>query len=93
MTNKQLIEALADNSNITKVKAEEVIKDLADIIQDEVVAGNKVHITSFGTFWPGKRAARRGVDPQTGAEIHIPEMAMPAFRAGDGFKRAARALR
>jgi len=47
-------------------------------------------MTGGGTCERGKRAERRGVNPQTGAEIHIPEMAMPRFRAGKRLKETIR---
>jgi DNA-binding protein HU-beta len=63
---------------------------LVGIIESTVAKGEKVGITGFGTFDLGKRAARHGVDPQTGADIQIPEMAMPRFRAGKRFKETLR---
>jgi len=50
----------------------------------------KVAITGFGTFDLGKRASRRGRNPQTGEIIHIPEMKMPRFRAGKSLKEEVR---
>lgn len=36
----------------------------------------------FGTFESRTRAARKGRNPATGAEIDIPETVVPAFSAG-----------
>jgi DNA-binding protein HU-beta len=63
---------------------------LTAIVGDTIKQGEKVSITGFGTFDLGKRAARRGVNPQTGAEIQIPEMPMPRFRAGKRLKEVVR---
>lgn len=90
MTKQQLIETLAAETNTTKRHAENTIVTLVNIIERTVAKGEKVSITGFGTFDLGKRAARRGVNPQTGAEIHIPEMAMPRFRAGKRLKETIR---
>ncbi len=90
MTKQQLIEALASETNTTKRQADLMISSLVEIIEKNVSKGEKVAITGFGTFDLGKRAARRGVNPQTGAEIQIPEMAMPRFRAGKRLKETIR---
>ena len=90
MTKHQLIESLATEGNITKKQAEQTLVALVTIIERTVAGGEKVSITGFGTFDLGKRAARRGVDPQTGAEIQIPAMSMPRFRAGKRLKETLR---
>lgn len=90
MTKQKLIETLASETNTTKRHAENTLITLVSIIERTVSKGEKVSITGFGTFDLGKRAARRGVNPQTGAEIHIPEMAMPRFRAGKRLKETIR---
>lgn len=90
MTKQQLIETLATETNVTRRQAEQNLSALVKIIERTVAKGEKVSITGFGTFDLGKRAARRGVNPQTGAEIQIPEMAMPRFRAGKRLKETIR---
>ena len=90
MTKQQLTETLAAETNMTKRQVEHTLSTLVAIIERTVSQGEKVSITGFGTFDLGKRAARRGVNPQTGAEIHIPEMAMPRFRAGKRLKETIR---
>ena len=90
MTKQKLIETLAAETNMTKRQTEQTLVTLVKIIERTVAKGEKVSITGFGTFDLGKRAARRGVNPQTGAEIRIPEMAMPRFRAGKRLKETIR---
>ena len=43
---------------------------------------------SFGTFSVGKRAARSGRNPRTGATIKIKAAKVPKFRAGKALKDA-----
>lgn len=90
MTKQKLIDTLARDSRLTKREVETVLSKLTQIIGQTIRKGEKVSITGFGTFDLGKRAARRGVNPQTGAEIHIPEMTMPRFRAGKRLKEVVR---
>lgn len=90
MTKQKLIESLARDSGLSKREVEHVLGKLTGIIGKTIAKGEKVSITGFGTFDLGKRAARRGVNPQTGAEIRIPEMPMPRFRAGKRLKELVR---
>jgi DNA-binding protein HU-beta len=90
MTKQELIETLAKDTQMSKRQVEHVLMTFVDIVGRTVKSGNKVSVTGFGTFDLGKRAARRGVNPQTGAEIQIPEMPMPRFRAGKRLKEIVR---
>jgi DNA-binding protein HU-beta len=47
-----------------------------------------VSIIGFGTFSVRKRAARKGRNPRTGAEIKIKASKTPAFKAGKALKDA-----
>jgi DNA-binding protein HU-beta len=49
-----------------------------------------VTIVGFGTFKVGKRKARKGRNPQTGAEIKIKAKNVPKFVAGKDLKDAVK---
>ena len=59
-----------------------------DVIKNELANGEKVALVGFGTFEVRERAARKGRNPQTGAEIEIAAAKAPAFKAGKDFKEA-----
>lgn len=90
MTKQKLIETLSAETSMTKRQVETVLVAFARTVEATVAKGEKVNLTGFGTFDLGKRAARRGVNPQTGKEIQIPAMPMPRFRAGKRFKETIR---
>ena len=48
----------------------------------------QVTLVGFGTFYAGKRAARIGRNPKTGAEVSISAARLPKFRAGKALKDA-----
>ena len=50
--------------------------------------GGMVTLVGFGTFYVGKRAARNGRNPRTGASIKIKAARVPKFRAGKALKDA-----
>lgn len=90
MTKQKLIDTLARETAMSKKDVERVLASLATTVGNTIKQGEKVSITGFGTFDLGKRAARRGVNPQTGKDIQIPAMPMPRFRAGKRLKEAVR---
>lgn len=90
MTKRELVEEVAKAANITNKQAERVIEKMAMITMSEVKHGQKVNITGFGTFYLGKRAARAGINPNTGEKIDIPKIMLPKFRAGSRFKNMVR---
>ena len=90
MTRHDLTRELAARMNISKKNSEKFMAEFVSIVKEKVSRGEKVSLTGFGTFDLGKRAARNGIDPQTGERIKIPEMKMPRFRAGKGLKEAVR---
>lgn len=90
MTKRNLIAELAAKTGHSKREIEDIMDNMVALISERVQRGEKVSITSFGTFYLGKIARRRGRDPQTGSEISIPEMKIPRFRAGKGLKEKVR---
>lgn len=90
MTKHELVDRLSRETRWSKADVESFIKTMTGVIGETIKAGEKVAITGFGTFDLGSRAARRGVNPRTGSEIHIPQMPMPRFRAGKRLKELVR---
>ena len=56
------------------------------MLTDALVKGDKVQLVGFGSFEVRTRAARKGHNPQTKAEIKIPACKAPAFKAGKALK-------
>ena len=86
MNKTELVAQLAGKTGMTKVATEKVVNAFVDCVEETLQTGNKVQLVGFGTFEVRKRQARKGRNPQTGAEIDIPATKVPAFKAGKGFK-------
>ncbi|NMB13294.1 MAG: HU family DNA-binding protein [Firmicutes bacterium] len=82
VTKVELVSKVAENTQMTKKDVGACIDALFSVIQETLTAGEKVQLTGFGTFEVRERAARKGRNPQTGAEIDIAARRMPVFRAG-----------
>jgi DNA-binding protein HU-beta len=86
MNKSELIEKIASQADMTKALAERVLNSSIEQIIKSVTKGEDVQLIGFGTFKSGKRAARIGRNPQTGAELEIPAAKTVRFSAGKAFK-------
>lgn len=78
MANKaELIESVATATGLTKKDATAAVDAVFGSIQDSLSKGDKVQLIGFGNFEVRERAARKGRNPQTGAEIKIPASKVP----------------
>ncbi|NLY52689.1 MAG: HU family DNA-binding protein [Firmicutes bacterium] len=82
MTKVELVSQVAERTGMTKKDAGACVDAVLSVIEEALRAGEKVQLTGFGTFEVRERAARKGRNPQTGAEIEIAARRMPVFRAG-----------
>jgi len=87
---KELIGKIAEAANLKKADAERALKAFEDAVIDAVKKGDKVTLVGFGTFSVSERKARKGRNPQTGAEITIPAKKSPKFVPGKIFKEAVK---
>ncbi len=86
MNKSELVASVADKADLTKKDAERAITAVFDSITEALGQGNKVQLVGFGTFEVRQRAARKGRNPQTKAEIEIPAARVPVFKAGKSLK-------
>jgi len=88
MTRVEIIEKMAKDAGVSKAAAQKALDSFIDSIKKTLKKGNKVTLIGFGTFSVGKRAARKGRNPQTGEVIKIKASKAPKFKAGKAFKDA-----
>lgn len=88
MTKQELISSISEKTGLKKVESEKALNAVLETISETLKSGEKVQLIGFGTFETRTRAARTGRNPQTGAEIQIPESVLPAFKPGTGLKES-----
>jgi DNA-binding protein HU-beta len=88
MTKAELIDKIADETELPKTVASKALETVLDAITRSLSKGNDVTLVGFGTFSVTKRAARKGRNPQTGAAINIPASKAPRFKPGKSLKDA-----
>lgn len=91
MNKTELVSALAEKMELTKKDAEKALVAFTDIVTEELVKGERVAITGFGTFEVANRAEREGRNPKTGEPMTIAATKAPKFKAGKLLKDAVKA--
>ena len=86
MNKSQLIEAIAKHADISKAAAGRALDATVNSIAGSLKRGEIVTLVGFGSFFVGKRTARQGRNPQTGAPIRIKAARIPKFRPGKALK-------
>lgn len=77
LTKKDLINAVYENSALSKQAIEEVVDTFLETLVSEVEQGNQVRVFELGTFSLQTRSARSGRNPKTGESVAIPEKRVP----------------
>jgi DNA-binding protein HU-beta len=88
MNKAELVEAIAKRTTSTKASVENTLDALMETVTATLSRGDSVALIGFGTFSVSKRAARKGRNPATGAEIKIPASKVAKFSSGAKLKKA-----
>lgn len=88
MNKSELIDAMAEQSGLSKADTERAYKAFVDTVKDALAKGDKISLIGFGTFEVRERSARTGRNPQTGETIEIAASKNPSFKAGKALKDA-----
>lgn len=88
MNKGDLIEHIAKDARISKTQATNALNSTLSNIERTLRRGGKVTLVGFGTFTVGKRKARTGRNPQTGAALKIPARKVARFAPGADLRKA-----
>ena len=90
MNKTELVAIIADKAGIAMKDAEKALAAFVDTVAVELKKGEKIQLVGFGTFEVRERAARQGINPQTGKAIEIAASKNPVFKAGKALKDAVK---
>jgi nucleoid DNA-binding protein len=88
MTKSQLVQRLAEATELSKKQADAVLQKLVDVTVGSVRKGDPVKIPGLGTFRKVQTKARMGRNPQTGEQIKIPARKKVRFSVAKTFKES-----
>jgi len=86
VTKADIVDSLANEHELSKRQAGEIVDLILDEITNALKAGDKVQLIPFGSFVVRDRKARTGRNPQTGETLKIAARRVPAFTPGKGLK-------
>ena len=86
MNKSELVEAIAKETGVSKKDTEATLKAFVNVVSDTLQKKEKVQLIGFGTFETAERAARTGVNPQSGEKIKIKASTSVKFKAGATLK-------
>ncbi len=82
MTKADLVEMVAESSDLPRKQADEVVQVILDSIIAALTRGEKVELRGFGSFRIRRRGERNGRNPKTGDRVHVPPKKIPYFKPG-----------
>ena len=88
MTKSELVDAIAAEAGLSKADSERALKACTGAIEGALKKGDSISLIGFGTFSVVKRAARKGINPQTGEKIKIKASKSVKFKPGAKLKAA-----
>lgn len=88
MTKADVIDAVADEAELSRRQAGQIVDLILEQIKGALRKGERVALNPFGSFVVRSRQAREGRNPKTGEKITIAARRVPAFVAGQSLKEA-----
>lgn len=82
MNKTELINAIAEKANLTKVDAKNALDATITAIGEALAKNDKVALLGFGTFSVTEKSARTGINPRTKQKIEIAARKAVKFKAG-----------
>ncbi len=82
MNKTELISAIAEKANLSKVDAKAALDAMIETVGAALENNDKVAILGFGTFSVNEKPARTGINPQTKQKIEIAARKVAKFKAG-----------
>lgn len=82
MIKLDIINRLADETGIPKLKAEQAVEALFESMKDALARGDRIELRGFGVFIVKPRKRGVGRNPRTGQEVAIPAGKTIRFKPG-----------
>jgi len=82
ITKKEVIDRIAENTNIKRAVVKPVVQSFLDEIIDELAKNNRLEFRDFGVFETKIRAARKAQNPKTMEQVRVPAKRNVKFKMG-----------
>jgi integration host factor subunit beta len=82
MTKTELIQALAEQMEMSAKEAKSIVDTILEAMADALASGHNVEIRGFGSFQVRDYDSYVGRNPKSGKEIQVAPKKLPFFKAG-----------
>ena len=82
MNKTELVNAIAEETQLSKVDAKIALEATLKAISEALTKGDKVSLIGFGTFMVSAKSARTGINPATKEKIDIPAKKVVKVKPG-----------
>jgi len=86
LTRADLSEAVHRQIGLSRTESAELVKSIIGSVADALITGDRVKLSSFGTFLIRKKGGRVGRNPKTGEEVPITPRRVLVFRPSQVMK-------
>jgi integration host factor subunit beta len=93
MNKSELIEALAEKTNLPIREASSITNTLIDTMSDALASGDSIEIRGFGSFVVKEYDSYIGRNPKTGEKIKVAPKKLPFFKVGKDLREKVNQLR
>jgi len=81
MNKAQFVEAVAFDTNMTKIEARKAVDAMIRVVAQTLREGDRLTLTGLGSFCVQQKSERVGRNPRTGAAVKIPPRKVVKFRS------------
>jgi integration host factor subunit beta len=86
MTKSDLIRHVAEEKKLSRSRAEALVNQVFDCIEQALRRSERVEIRGIGSFETRRYGAYQGRNPRSGVSVAVKPKRMPFFKVGKGLK-------
>ncbi len=86
MNKSELIQALAEKSDIDPTLARDIVETTIAMMKQQLMDGGRIEIRGFGVFEMREYGAYKGRNPHTGESVDVKPKRTPFFKCGKVLK-------
>jgi len=87
MTRADIVDEVAENTDLTKEEAEVLVEAFLECLADALKSGESVELRGFGSFRFRERNPRLGRNPKTGAPVEVPAKRILYFKPAKALRK------
>ena len=92
VTRAQLSEAVYQEVGLSRNESADLVESVLKEIEESLIRGETVKISSFGSFYVREKGRRIGRNPKSGETVVVPGKRVPHFKAGKELRERVDAM-